>query len=158
MIPKQSNAKKDGVINPLNYNSNKFKHGIVGCSKNVTNQQKTTVEIGYMCHRGRSCTPAVIGLRNGTRNISPSFHMLLDHWNAFGLLLKPPDWRKKSLKRSLLHEFLICLVESGRKITTIVIYNNFLIPPNFHHNLEIERFCRSGLKCSLRDDGRTYAV
>ena len=58
-VPKQAEAKRDGVINPQNYNFNIFIHGKFGCSKNATNQSKSTVELGYMCPRGLSGSPAV---------------------------------------------------------------------------------------------------
>ena len=46
---KQAEARKDGVINPKNYN---FEHGKFWCSQNAENQPETTVERGYMCPRG----------------------------------------------------------------------------------------------------------
>ena len=50
-LPKQAKAKRVGVINPQNYNSNQFKHGKFWCSQNATNQPKSTEELGYMCPR-----------------------------------------------------------------------------------------------------------
>ena len=50
-MPKQAEAKRDGVINPQNYNFHKFYHEKIWCSKNATNQPKSTVELGYMCPR-----------------------------------------------------------------------------------------------------------
>ena len=47
------------VINPQNYNFNKFKQGKFWCSQNATNQLKSNVELGYMCPRGNSGLPAV---------------------------------------------------------------------------------------------------
>ena len=32
-LPKQAEAKKDGVINPQNYNFNQFQHGKICCSQ-----------------------------------------------------------------------------------------------------------------------------
>ena len=58
-VPKQAEAIRDGVINPQNYNFNKFKHGKFWCSSNATNQPKSTVELGYMCPRGLTGPPAV---------------------------------------------------------------------------------------------------
>ena len=60
-VPKQAKAKRDGVINPQNYNCNpiNFKHGKFLCSPNATNQPKSTVELGYMCPRGLTGPPAV---------------------------------------------------------------------------------------------------
>ena len=37
-VPKQSEAKRDGVINPQNYNFNQFLQGKFWCSQNATNQ------------------------------------------------------------------------------------------------------------------------
>ena len=50
--PKQAEAKRDGVINPQNYNFYQFLHGKLRCSQNATSQPKSTVELGYMCPRG----------------------------------------------------------------------------------------------------------
>ena len=36
-VPKQADAKRDGVINPQNYNFNKFLYGKFGFSQNATN-------------------------------------------------------------------------------------------------------------------------
>ena len=47
------------VINPQNYNFNKFQHGKFGYSQNATNQLKLKVELGYMCPRGNCGLPAV---------------------------------------------------------------------------------------------------
>ena len=58
-VPKQVEAKRDGVINPQNYNLSPFKHGKFLCSQNATNQSKSTVEFGYMCPRGLFGPPAV---------------------------------------------------------------------------------------------------
>ena len=37
-VPKQAEAKRDGVINPQNYNFNQFQYGKFWCSQNATNQ------------------------------------------------------------------------------------------------------------------------
>ena len=37
-VPKQAEAKRDGVINPQNYNFNQFLYGKFWCSQNATNQ------------------------------------------------------------------------------------------------------------------------
>ena len=62
MIPqkfKQVEAKGDGVIN-LHYPiSVKPKHGKFSCSPNGHNQQKSTVELGYICPRVFSDPPAL---------------------------------------------------------------------------------------------------
>ena len=58
-VPKQAEAKRDGVINPQNYNFNQFKTRKFLCSPNATNQPKSTVELGYMCPRGLTGPPAV---------------------------------------------------------------------------------------------------
>ena len=58
-VPKQAEAKRDGVINPQNYNLNQLKHGNFDALKNATNQPKSTVELGYMCPRGLTGPPAV---------------------------------------------------------------------------------------------------
>ena len=50
-MPKQAEVKRDGVINPQNYNFNQFQHVQFWCSQNATNQPKSTVELGYMCPR-----------------------------------------------------------------------------------------------------------
>ena len=56
---KQAEAKRDGVINPQNYNLNQFEHRKFWCSQNATNRPKSTVERGYVCHRGLTGPPAV---------------------------------------------------------------------------------------------------
>ena len=48
-VPKQAEAKRDGVTNPQNYNFNQFQHGKFD-ALNSTNQPKSTIELGYMCH------------------------------------------------------------------------------------------------------------
>ena len=45
-VPKQTEAKRDGVLNPQNDNFNKFNTENFWCSKNATNQPKSTVELG----------------------------------------------------------------------------------------------------------------
>ena len=43
-VPKQAEAKRDGVINPQNYNFNRFNtKNFDRCSQNATNQQKSTI-------------------------------------------------------------------------------------------------------------------
>ena len=51
-MPKQVEAKRDGVINPQNYNSNRFDRRKISCYKKATNQPKSTIELSYMCPRG----------------------------------------------------------------------------------------------------------
>ena len=47
-VPKQAEAKRDGVINPQNYYFNQFYQGKFRCSQNATNQQKSTVELVHV--------------------------------------------------------------------------------------------------------------
>ena len=54
---KQAEAKRDGVINPQNYNFNQFRYGTFKCSQNATHLPKSTVELGYMCPRGLTGPP-----------------------------------------------------------------------------------------------------
>ena len=49
---KQAEAKRDGVINPQNYNFNQFLTREFLMLSNATNQPKSIVELGYMCPRG----------------------------------------------------------------------------------------------------------
>ena len=56
---KQAEGKRDGVVNPQEYNFNQFRYRKFWCSQNATNQPKSTVELGYMCPRGLSGPPAV---------------------------------------------------------------------------------------------------
>ena len=58
-MPKQAEAKRDGVINPKNYNVNQIVYGKFWCPQNATNLLKSTVELGYMCPRGFPGPPAV---------------------------------------------------------------------------------------------------
>ena len=58
-VPKQAEAKRDGVINPQNYNFKKFLTRKILMLSIATNQPKSTVELGYMCPRGLSGPPAV---------------------------------------------------------------------------------------------------
>ena len=58
-VPKQAEAKRDGVINPQNYIFNQFLYGTIRCSQNATNQPKSTVKLGYMCRLGLTVQPAV---------------------------------------------------------------------------------------------------
>ena len=51
--------KRDGVINPKNYNLNRFWIRKILMPWNATNQPKSTVTLGYMCPRGLSGPPAV---------------------------------------------------------------------------------------------------
>ena len=53
-MSKQAEAKRDGVINSQNYNSNQFYCKKFWSSQNVTNQPNSIVELGYMCPRGLS--------------------------------------------------------------------------------------------------------
>ena len=57
--PKHAQAKRDGVINPQNYNFNKFKHENLLCSQNGTNTPESTVELSYMCRRVLTGPPEV---------------------------------------------------------------------------------------------------
>ena len=50
-VPKQAEAKMDGVITHNITISINFKHGKFWCSPNATNQPESTVELGYMCPR-----------------------------------------------------------------------------------------------------------
>ena len=52
-------AKRDGVINPQNYNFNQFLTREFLMLSNATNQPKSIVELGYMCPRGLLGPPAV---------------------------------------------------------------------------------------------------
>ena len=58
-VSKQAEAKRDGVINPRNYNFKYFWHGKFWCSQNDKNKPKSTVELGYMCPRVLTSPPAV---------------------------------------------------------------------------------------------------
>ena len=58
-VPKQAEDKRDGVINPQNYNFSQFQNGKFWCSPNASNQPKSTVELGYMFPRGLTGPPAV---------------------------------------------------------------------------------------------------
>ena len=58
-VTKVPKAKRNGVINPQNYNVYQFQHSKFRCSQNATNQMKSTVELSYMCPRGRLGPPAV---------------------------------------------------------------------------------------------------
>ena len=42
-VAKQAKAKRDGVMNPLNYNFNQFYLGKFWCAQNAKNQPKSTV-------------------------------------------------------------------------------------------------------------------
>ena len=56
-VPKQAEAKRDGIINQQNYNW--ILIGKIWCSQNPTNQPKSTVEHDYICPRGLTSPPAV---------------------------------------------------------------------------------------------------
>ena len=58
-VPKQAEVKRNGVINPHNYNFDQFLYRKFWCSQNPTNQQNSTVELGYMCPQGLTDPPAV---------------------------------------------------------------------------------------------------
>ena len=58
-VPKEAKAKRDGVINPQNYNFNQILSQKILMLSNATNQPKSTVELGYMCPRGLTGPPAV---------------------------------------------------------------------------------------------------
>ena len=58
-MPKEDQAKRDGVINLQNYNFYQFYHSKFWCSQNATNQPKWTVELGYICPWGLFGPPAV---------------------------------------------------------------------------------------------------
>ena len=48
-VQKQAKDKRDGVINPQNYNFN-FQYGKFWCSQNATNQPKSTIELATCAH------------------------------------------------------------------------------------------------------------
>ena len=58
-VPKEAKAKRDGVINPQNYNIIKILTRKILMLSNATNPPKSTVELGYMCPRGLTDPPAV---------------------------------------------------------------------------------------------------
>ena len=58
-VPKEAKAKRDGVINPQNYNFNQISTQKILMVSNATNQPKSTVEFGFMCPRGLTGPPAV---------------------------------------------------------------------------------------------------
>ena len=58
-VPKEAKAKRDGVINPQNYNFNQILTQKLFMLSNATNQPMSTVELGYMCPRGLTGPPAV---------------------------------------------------------------------------------------------------
>ena len=47
-MPKEAKAKRDGVINPQNYNFNQILTRKILMLSNATNQPKSTVEPGYI--------------------------------------------------------------------------------------------------------------
>ena len=56
---KTSWSKKDGGMNPQNYNFNQYLSWQILMLSNATNQAKSTVELDYVCPRGFSGPPAV---------------------------------------------------------------------------------------------------
>ena len=58
-VPKEAKVKRDGVINPQNYNCNQILAQKILMLSNARNQPKSIVELGYMCHRGLTGPPAV---------------------------------------------------------------------------------------------------
>ena len=58
-VPKEAKAKRDGVINPKNYNFNQVLTQKSLILSNATNQPKSIVELGYMCPKGLTGPPAV---------------------------------------------------------------------------------------------------
>ena len=58
-VSKQAKAKRDGVINLQNYNFNQFQIRNIYDALNVSNQPKSTAELGYMYPRGLSSSPVV---------------------------------------------------------------------------------------------------
>ena len=58
-VPKEAEAKGDGVINAQNYNFNKNLTQKILMLSNATNQQTSTVELGYLCPRRISGPPTV---------------------------------------------------------------------------------------------------
>ena len=53
-LPKQAEAKWDGVINPKKLQFQTILTRKILMLSNATNQPKSTVELGYMCPRGLS--------------------------------------------------------------------------------------------------------
>ena len=58
-VPKQGEAKMDGVINQKNYKFNQFETQNIKMLSNATNKLKSTAGLGYMCPRRLSGLPAV---------------------------------------------------------------------------------------------------
>ena len=58
-VPKKGKAKRDGVLDPQNYNFNQILKQKILMLSNATNQPKPIVKLGYMCPRGLTCPPAV---------------------------------------------------------------------------------------------------
>ena len=52
-VSKYAEAKRDDVINLQHYNFNQFQYEKLWSFQNATNQPKSTVELGYMCPRGK---------------------------------------------------------------------------------------------------------
>ena len=69
-MPKQAEAKRDGVINPQNYNFHQFLYGKFWCSQNATNQPKSwpcenLLTCARFAHKqlrsyNKNCTPKLI--------------------------------------------------------------------------------------------------
>ena len=58
-VPKQAEAKRDGVVNPQNFKFRSILTRKILMLSNATNQPKSTVELGCMCPRGLTGLPAV---------------------------------------------------------------------------------------------------
>ena len=58
-VTKVPKAKRNGVINPQNYNVYQFQHSKFRCSQNASNQLKSAVELGNICHGGLLAPPAL---------------------------------------------------------------------------------------------------
>ena len=84
-VPNQAKAKRDGVINPQNYNFNQ--HRKCWCSPNATNQPKPTVELDYMCPRGLTGQPAVTLTKIKSDLIGNMDHMRISGTEPSSLIL-----------------------------------------------------------------------
>ena len=79
-VQKQTKSNANSVIKPQNYDFNTEKFDAL---QNATNQPKSTVELGYLCHRGLTC-PLAVELRTVMDIILPllmgfnsaSFHII----------------------------------------------------------------------------------
>ena len=67
-VPKEAEAKGDGVINPQNYDFKTILKRKILMLSNAMNQTKSTVELGYMCPRRLSGPPAVTNSWNIKRD------------------------------------------------------------------------------------------